>query len=87
MDAASLLELVTRVLRTGLPVVAVGTLGFGLYSAVVPRASIALYQALMAWCNWRVTPIDARRELRTTRALGLALSALSVCTLALLGGR
>ena len=31
----------------------------------------------MSWFNWRVSPIDEPRELRTTRVLGVLLILLS----------
>ena len=61
-----------------LRVLASATLGFGVFSALDPRRSIALYQWIMARCNWRVSPIDESRELRTTRALGALLVLLSL---------
>ncbi len=54
------------------------TLLFGAFSAARPATSIALYQRLMAWFNWRVEPLDAPREVRTTRGLGLVMVILSV---------
>jgi len=51
---------------------------FGAFSAAAPRRSIALYQRLMAWFNWRVSPIDERRELRTTVGLGVLIAVLSL---------
>ncbi len=68
-------------LRIGVALVAAGTLAFGAWSAAWPARSIRLYQRIMAWCNWRVHPIDERRELTTTRALGLLIT---VCSLAAL---
>ena len=53
-------------------------LAFGLFSAIRPRQSIGLYQAIMRWFNWRVEPIEAARELRNTRWLGLVLVLLSL---------
>ncbi len=54
------------------------TLVFGVFSAASPQRSIALYQALMACINWRVSPIDAARELRMTRKLGVLMVLLSL---------
>ena len=54
--------------------------GFGLFSALSPKRSIALYQWIMARFNWRVTPIDAPRELLTTRCLGVLLVILGLAT-------
>lgn len=68
---------------SGLKVVAIGTLVFGAWSAMQPARSIALYQAMMRVFNWRVEPIDQRRELITTRWLGLALVVCSLLSLAL----
>jgi len=49
------------------------TLFFGVWSALRPGQSIALYQAIMRLFNWRVEPIDFSRELITTRWLGVGL--------------
>lgn len=84
MDAAELLSLVSRWLRGGLPILAAATLGFGAFSAAQPRASIRLYQTIMAGLNWRVEPIDQAHELRTTRWFGGLLVLLSLVTLGLL---
>lgn len=61
----------------GLGCLGVAVLIFGVFSAAAPARSIALYAWIMARCNWRVSPIDAPRELRTTRWLGILLAALS----------
>ena len=58
-------------------------LGLGLFSALKPQRSIALYQWIMERFNWRVTPIDAPRELRTTRLLGVLLVVLGLATVVL----
>ena len=42
----------------------------GALSLVFPKQSIGLYQWIMKNFNWRVEPIDYKRELRNTRALG-----------------
>jgi hypothetical protein len=68
----------------GLRGVAVATLCFGAWSAARPAQSIALYQAIMRLFNWRVEPIDWRRELLTTRALGIAMAGCSLLSLWLL---
>jgi len=62
---------------------------FGIWSAATPARSMALYQAIMRRCNWRVEPIDAARELRTTRLLGVGIALLSAaaCVLAARLGR
>ncbi len=60
------------------------TLLFGAFSACAPQRSLALYQWIMARCNWRVVPIDEPREVGTTRLLGLLLVGLSVAALWLL---
>ena len=59
-------------------------IGFGVFSALAPQRSIALYQWIMARFNWRVAPIDERREIRTTRILGVLLVMLGGVILALL---
>ena len=53
-----------------MPLGAVVIVAFGFFSAFSPQRSIALYQWIMAYFNWRVSPIDEARELRTTRLLG-----------------
>jgi hypothetical protein len=73
----------TEVVRQGLSALAVATLGFGAWSALQPARSIALYQAIMRFFNWRVEPIDRSRELRTTRWLGITLVLLGLASLAL----
>ncbi len=65
-------------MRPGLQGLGISFLLFGFFSAACPGRSIALYQALMARCNWRVSPIDERRELATTRVLGVLLVVLSL---------
>ena len=59
---------------------ALGALGFGLgvLSAGWPGRSIGLYQWIMERFNWKVVPIDEVREIRNTRALGVALAVLSL---------
>ena len=57
----------------GLKGTAAVTLLFGAWSAASPGRSMALYQAIMRAFNWRVEPIDRRRELLTTRWLGLVM--------------
>ncbi len=54
------------------------TLLFGAFSVWAPQRSIALYQWIMARLNWRVSPIDERRELRNTKWLGMLLVLLSL---------
>lgn len=71
----------------GLRGIAAVTLLFGAWSAVNPGQSIALYQAIMRVCNWRVEPIDRPRELLTTRWLGAALACCSLLSLYLLGNQ
>jgi hypothetical protein len=58
----------------------IGCLGLalGFLSAGWPKRSIGLYQRIMERFNWRVAPIDELREVRNTRALGVALAALSL---------
>ena len=47
--------------------------GFGLFTALLPERSIALYQWIMERFNWRTEPIHPARELRNTRWLGALL--------------
>jgi len=60
--------------------IAVFNLVLGMFSAVWPGRSIGLYQWIMKWYNWKVEPIDAAREVRNTRVLGLILTGLSLAT-------
>ena len=53
----------------------------GWLSAVAPTRSIRLYQWIMAQLNWRVSPIDERREIRNTKLLGTLLVLLSLLML------
>ena len=78
------LEPVALHLLCGVKLLAVATLLFGAFSAAAPRQSIELYQWLMARFNWRVSPIDERREVLTTRALGILLVLFSLVALWLL---
>ncbi|MBI3326816.1 MAG: hypothetical protein HYZ81_08955 [Nitrospinae bacterium] len=71
-------------LIVGLKGLAAVTCLFGTWSAMRPGQSIALYQAIMRLCNWRVEPIDRRRELLTTRWLGAALACCSLVSFVLL---
>ena len=50
----------------------------GVVSAFRPERSIAFYQRIMKHFNWRAEPIDAAKELRNTRVLGLWLAALNL---------
>ena len=52
-------------------------LALGIFSAVWPRRSIALYQGIMERFNWKVLPIDEAREVKNTARLGLFLALLS----------
>ena len=58
----------------------VGCVGFalGIFSTILPKRSISLYQKVMERFNWKVAPIDEMREVRNTRVLGALLSALSL---------
>ena len=67
----------------GMALVGILALGIGLLSAVSPRKSIGLYQWIMARFNWRVTPIDEAREIRTTRLLGILLIGLALVAIKL----
>lgn len=49
----------------------------GVFSAIQPKRSIALYQWIMERFNWKVVPIDELREIRNTRVLGVALAVIS----------
>ena len=65
----------------GMVCIGILALAVGGLSVIAPGRSIGLYQWIMERFNWRVTPIDAARELRTTRWLGLLLIALGVLAL------
>lgn len=56
-------------------------LAFGGFTALDPRRSIVLYVEIMRWFNWRVSPIDAAREIRNTRVLGAVLFFLGLAIL------
>ena len=56
-------------------------LGLGFLSAIDPKRSIGLYQAIMERFNWKVVPINEAREIRNTRVLGLVLGVLSLAML------
>jgi hypothetical protein len=58
----------------------IGFLGLvlGVFSAAQPKKSISLYQSIMERFNWKVTPIDGPREVRSTRNLGIVLTVLSL---------
>ncbi len=65
------------------PKVILSILGFfglalGVFSASDPKRSMGLYQAIMKFYNWNVSPIDEAREVRNTRLLGLVLAVLSL---------
>ena len=64
-------------IRWGTGLVGGANLLFGIFTALWPRRSIALYEWLMAQINWQVSPIDEPREVRTTRILGIFLILLS----------
>ncbi|MBI2104090.1 MAG: hypothetical protein HYT90_00715 [Candidatus Omnitrophica bacterium] len=76
-DPVDTIETLANVGWAVLPVLACGIFFFGVFSAAMPERSITLYQRLMSRFNWRVSPIDERRELRTTKVLGLLLMLLS----------
>jgi hypothetical protein len=80
-DPVAFVERLLAWFRCGLLAVGVVTLVFGAFSAAAPARSIALYQGIMVWFNWRVSPIDERRELRNTRRFGFVLVILSLLLL------
>lgn len=65
----------------GIGWVGLATLALGLFSALRPRQSIALYIWLMARINWRVAPVNEALEIRNTRLLGIFLTLLSIALL------
>lgn len=76
-------ELNLDLFRAGIFLTGVTSFFFGIFTAIAPRASIAFYEWLMALINWRVSPIDEAREVRTTRLLGVLLILLSLMGLGL----
>lgn len=64
--------------------VAVSGISLGVLSFVSPKHSIQLYQWIMKMFNWRVEPIDQKRELRNTKWLGVLMTVLSVLILVVL---
>jgi hypothetical protein len=52
-------------------------IGVGALSLFSPERSIKLYQGIMRLCNWRVEPLDYKRELWNTKVLGAMLIATS----------
>lgn len=60
-------------------IVLAGILGLalGILSAFWPKRSIDLYIRIMAFFNWRVSPMDEVREIKNTRRLGVILILLS----------
>ena len=80
-DPAAFVETLVRWLQCTLAALGPLTLLFGAFSAAAPSRSIRLYEWMMERFNWRVRPIDERRELRTTRGLGLLLVGLSLVLL------
>lgn len=56
----------------------------GFLSLFSPARSIRLYQAIMRWFNWKVEPIDERREIRNTKWLGMLMAILSFAIAAIL---
>jgi len=72
------IDTVVTCFRLGVVAIAILAMGLGTVSVWAPRRSIVLYQRIMAWFNWRVSPLDEARELRNTRRLGVTLLILSV---------
>ncbi len=72
------IERLANWLKSGSALIACAALLLGVLSAAAPARSIALYERIMEWFNWRVRPIDEARELRNTRALGVLLIGLSL---------
>lgn len=80
---SSFLDVLVLWIWCGGKILGVVALGFGLFSALSPKRSIALYQWIMERFNWRVTPIDEPRELLTTQLLGVLLAVLGLVTFVL----
>ena len=57
--------------------VALAGVAIGIFSLLAPDHSIRLYQGIMRLCNWRVEPLDYKRELRNTKVLGTLLALVS----------
>lgn len=66
-------------LLQGMLILIMGTgTGIGFLSLFWPLQSIQLYQWIMKIFNWKVEPIDLKRELSTTRVLGFIAMVLSL---------
>lgn len=76
------MALFSKWIEIGLALVAWVGILVGIISFIAPKRSIQLYQWIMKNLNWQVEPIDYGREIRNTRASGLAL--IFVCVLALM---
>ena len=75
--SASVIRMFIAGWQWGMAVISALGIGLGVLSVLQPRQSIRLYQAIMVWLNWRVTPINDAQELRNTRVLGSILVLLS----------
>jgi hypothetical protein len=72
------MELIEKWITIGLLIIAVSGSVLGVLSFISPALSLRLYQVIMAFFNWRVEPIDLKKELLTTRSFGLLMIVLSV---------
>lgn len=75
--AMTLFDDFQRWFRIVLVLIALAGISVGALSAVSPERSIGLYQWIMKWFNWRVEPIDFKKEIRNTRVLGILMVILS----------
>ena len=78
------MEIPVKWLETILVLIGVCGLSLGTFSFLAPKESIQLYQAMMAFFNWKVDPINWKRELATTKVLGVTMAILSVLIFAAL---
>ena len=68
-------------------VLSILSMALGFFSAFLPARSIAFYQWIMKRFNWKVTPIDAAKELRNTKILGIGLAMLGMLLAAIVHGK
>lgn len=64
--------------KMALYLIALAAASVGFLSFFSPSKSIRLYQWIMRGFNWRVEPIDERRELRNTKWLGALMTILAL---------
>ena len=75
---AAMISIDVRWIQLLLVLVAVAGILLGFLSLMSPKQSVALYQRMMRFFNWRVEPINYDREMKTTRFLGLLMIVLNL---------